>query len=439
MWARITQAGYTFSAAMLLLLLAFSAVAADEGSPWFTDFAKAKEAAAKENKLIFMDIYADWCPPCKLLEEHTFSDDGVKKLLSEFVLMKVNADKQMELVEAYSDGSLPTLVMLDAEGNMLDSTMGFLDPAAFTEWVGQARNAKQELEALVSKVTANPDDVEAALDLANRYVTVRQGARAAEVLAKISPEAVDKLSPENQAQLLFTKAMASFEASDYDASVATFREFKGKFPNDPRVGDMDQYILRGIFLGAREAFRAGDLDRAKAGYTELSADTTIPGAAEIAKVELERIEKFGKPGAPLDIAEWAAGKGVTLSELKGKVVLLDFFQIADPGTDISRPAIAALLHKHASAGLEAVGIAIAFDEQDKQTPSMIKTYVSDHEYIYPVGIDKDMTSTFLAYTGMGSPWTAILDRNGNLAYLDFFEEERITAKIEALLSEPVRN
>jgi hypothetical protein len=51
-----------------------------------------------------------------------------------------------------------------------------------------------------------------------------------------------------------------------------------------------------------------------------------------------------------------------------------------------------------------------------------------------VGIDNELTKTFLAYSGMGSPWSAIVDKDGNIAYLDFYDLDRVPAKIAELLS-----
>ncbi|MFM1921864.1 MAG: hypothetical protein RLZZ303_3498 [Candidatus Hydrogenedentota bacterium] len=426
-----------FSCAMfcsVALLALAPAHAADNA--WLTDFEAAKAAAAKDSKLIFMDIYADWCPPCKMLEQTTFPDPTVKAALSEFVLMKVDADKEMELVERYSDGSLPTLVVLDATGKMLDSTMGFLDPPAFTEWLSAAKNAGKELEALEARVAAQPDDAAAAMLLVERYLKIREGAKALEILGKLPEAAIAKLSKDDQANLQYSKAIACYESEQFEQGVEVLRSFKANHPQDPRAFTIDQMILQGVYRAARLAFRNGDIDKARAGFTELSKDTTIPGAADVANMELKRLDLFAKPGAALDVAEWAIGQPVDIAVLAGKVVLIDFFQISDPASELSRTAISAWISRYGNASLAAVGVAMAFDDTENATADKIKTYVRDHEYLYPVAIDAELTRTFNAYTGMGSPWTAVLDSAGKVVYLDFFDEERIGELLQKLLGEP---
>ena len=50
--------------------------------------------AKLQRKLIFVDVYADWCGPCKMLDRDVFSDKTVgKKFNSYFVNYKADAEK----------------------------------------------------------------------------------------------------------------------------------------------------------------------------------------------------------------------------------------------------------------------------------------------------------------------------------------------------------
>ncbi|WP_031426036.1 thioredoxin family protein [Flavimarina sp. Hel_I_48] len=56
-------------------------------------------SAQKENpKKIFMDVYTDWCGPCKLLDKNTFSNDDVATYINEnFYPVKFNAEGTEEI------------------------------------------------------------------------------------------------------------------------------------------------------------------------------------------------------------------------------------------------------------------------------------------------------------------------------------------------------
>jgi thiol:disulfide interchange protein len=41
------------------------------------DWVKAVEAARSSDKLLFLDIYATWCGPCKYLENNVYTDENL--------------------------------------------------------------------------------------------------------------------------------------------------------------------------------------------------------------------------------------------------------------------------------------------------------------------------------------------------------------------------
>jgi thiol-disulfide isomerase/thioredoxin len=65
---------------------------------------------------------------------------------------------------------------------------------------------------------------------------------------------------------------------------------------------------------------------------------------------------FGKPAPELQVAEWVKGKPVTLAELKGKVVLLDFWGLWCSRCRGALPRLAELHRKYARDGLVIIAI-----------------------------------------------------------------------------------
>ena len=56
---------------LLIILISFNLQGQEIN--WIS-FPEALEAQKKEPKKIFMDVYANWCGPCKLLDKYTFSN-----------------------------------------------------------------------------------------------------------------------------------------------------------------------------------------------------------------------------------------------------------------------------------------------------------------------------------------------------------------------------
>lgn len=85
------------------------------------------ERAKKENKLVFVDIYAEWCVPCKMMERDVFSDKTVSNLMNEkFISMKVDAEKGngASLAAIFEVIAYPTLLFLDENGRVLERKEG---------------------------------------------------------------------------------------------------------------------------------------------------------------------------------------------------------------------------------------------------------------------------------------------------------------------------
>lgn len=80
------------------------------------------ERAKQEQKLIFIDNYATWCGPCKLMDRTVFKDSETAKFFNQhFISYKVDIEKDngptLQLI--YEIAAVPTLVMIDSKGNVL--------------------------------------------------------------------------------------------------------------------------------------------------------------------------------------------------------------------------------------------------------------------------------------------------------------------------------
>ncbi len=94
--------------------------------------AKAKE----ENKLVFIDAYAAWCGPCKMMDRSTFKEDAVGEYYNEkFINVKLNVDDKSneQFVSAQAIRSIPYYAFLNGEGTVVHSGMGFLEESEFIQ------------------------------------------------------------------------------------------------------------------------------------------------------------------------------------------------------------------------------------------------------------------------------------------------------------------
>src|SRR5210317_364636 len=84
---------------LIFFLLSFLTLQAQQ-IKWMS-MEEALLAQKDEPKKIFMDVYTDWCGPCKLLDKNTFQNPDVSKYISEhYYAVKFNAEGQ-EVIEFF--------------------------------------------------------------------------------------------------------------------------------------------------------------------------------------------------------------------------------------------------------------------------------------------------------------------------------------------------
>jgi len=87
-----------------------------------------KQAAAK-NKYIFVDAYATWCGPCKMLKEQTFTDDKAAAFYNaNFINVAIDMEKGRgpELAQQWQLRAYPTMIIFNPKGKPVLGTVGFI-------------------------------------------------------------------------------------------------------------------------------------------------------------------------------------------------------------------------------------------------------------------------------------------------------------------------
>jgi thiol:disulfide interchange protein DsbD len=92
------------------------------GVQWEKYDASKLAAARAAGKPVVIDFYADWCLPCKELDEKTFIDPRVVKELDRYVRLKADLTAAedaatKELTKQYGIISVPTIIFIDGGGN----------------------------------------------------------------------------------------------------------------------------------------------------------------------------------------------------------------------------------------------------------------------------------------------------------------------------------
>lgn len=96
-----------------------------------------QEAVAYADSLgkpVFIETYADWCGPCKMMEREVFPDSSVGAFFNEnFVNVKVDVDTREgnRFARQYGVQFIPRLMFMHPDGTVIHQKEGFFSPRLF--------------------------------------------------------------------------------------------------------------------------------------------------------------------------------------------------------------------------------------------------------------------------------------------------------------------
>jgi len=122
------------SAIIMLMAATFSSVAQTnsinkEINFVETSWPQALKRAAAQNKYIFVDAYATWCGPCKMLKATTFKNDKAAAFYNQNfinVALDMEQGNNPQLAQAWGMRAYPTLIIFDSKGKVVLNTVGFI-------------------------------------------------------------------------------------------------------------------------------------------------------------------------------------------------------------------------------------------------------------------------------------------------------------------------
>lgn len=131
---------------------------------------------------------------------------------------------------------------------------------------------------------------------------------------------------------------------------------------------------------------------------------------------------LGKAPELAGLSNWMNSEPInSIAELRGKVVLIDFWTYSCVNCIRTLPYIQSWHEKYAADGLVIIGVH-APEFQFEQKPENVAKAITDFELSYPVALDNTF-STWKAFKNIYWPAKYLIDREGNLRYTHFGEGE----------------
>lgn len=179
----------------------------------------------------------------------------------------------------------------------------------------------------------------------------------------------------------------------------------------------------GIFFNVDRTFQTYILNvfpRYGVGLTKFEDNKIIK--KELKKIGTKKMNETKQvPLAPEIIpgGEWFNSKPLTLSEMKGKVVIIDFWTYTCINCQRTFPYLKEWWRKYKDSGLMIIGVHAPEFEFEKDKNNLAKA-IADFGLTYPIVQDNDF-STWRAYDNQFWPAKYIVDKDGLIRYTHFGE------------------
>lgn len=265
---------------------------------WSTDYDSALQSAKEKNKNIFIDFYADWCAPCKMMDK-TFADAKVIEAMQEMVLLRIDVDKNKEFAQKYNITRMPTYIILDSNAQLIDRFSSYYEVEEFLDKLKEVKEGIGTFKSLKEAVEKNPEDVELAFKLFVKYL--ESGDMES---SKAVAETVKKLDSENKkgyyAEALFYQGSFAIGEQNFDKAIEIYDEFIKKFPQDKKIENV-------MYFKALLYVMKGEVDTSITLFNEfLQKFPDSPSKAKIEEI-LGQLQKM-KEGETLKKSQQEQGK-----------------------------------------------------------------------------------------------------------------------------------
>ena len=146
--------------ASTITLAAKEPAKADTGLKWTGDLATAWETAREQQRPLLLFVTMDGCPHCQKMKQTTLRDKDVQSdLQSGFIPVALNVKDEPELAKKLRLRLFPALVVIQPDGNVLESIGGYQTPKQLREKLSAtirqaSREAKPRTKSLRRQAVA---------------------------------------------------------------------------------------------------------------------------------------------------------------------------------------------------------------------------------------------------------------------------------------------
>lgn len=160
------------------------------------------------------------------------------------------------------------------------------------------------------------------------------------------------------------------------------------------------------------------------------------------------VDPIGPPAPELAVDQWFnTADTPTIASLRGRVVVIEAFQMLCPGCVSHGLPQAQRIHQMFGDEVTVLGLHSVFEHHEAMQPPSLEAFLFEYRYRFPVGVDSheivdgvrrsDMPITMARYQLRGTPSLVLIDRAGRLRRTAFglAEDLNVGASLARLIDE----
>ena len=237
--------------AMAVLSCAGSASAASV--PWRDSLEEGLAQSRPLNKPMWLEFWATWCAPCKVMDAEVYTNDAVIQASRRFVPVRIDFDKKGVIARKYRVTSLPTFVFTDSDGDELFRYSGAIAAAPMAELLRSLPEDVTEFNRYSRVLAADKNNFEAlagmgaALQAAGLFRTSSEYYKRALLRSQAGAGAAARES------VLTAMGANYLEVRDGRLAADSFARCLKEFPRSPRVLEWQLNLGRAYALDDNKA------------------------------------------------------------------------------------------------------------------------------------------------------------------------------------------
>lgn len=212
------------------LLFGSGALHAQDAGYWQKNFESALQQARSQKKIVIVDIYAPWCGYCRKLQREVYPSKEVRTETDQFVRVRIDGEKNPQLMRKYQVRGYPTIVFLDSNGKEIDRIGGYMPTRPFARKLRDVRRKGNRENDLLRELKGRPKSVLLNFRAGVYYYESGDAVRARQYFLKSFRGEADANGADKRRDALYNAAIASMDLEEHASALKYWNLYIKNYP-----------------------------------------------------------------------------------------------------------------------------------------------------------------------------------------------------------------